>query len=223
LRENSDFGPYHIIGPLGKGGMASVYKAYEAGLDRYVALKVLPAGFLHDDGFSERFRREAKVIARLEHPHIVPIHAFGIDEGTPWMAMRLISGGTVASELSAGPMARARAVRILEDVAEALDYAHAKGIVHRDVKPPNIHNVSEWCSDRYGSKVYAGATAADSSGPSGGTERVLRGGALNSKGKGLRVSLRNHLVPVSRSIFVGLRCARGGEDLSRSTEPSPRP
>jgi serine/threonine protein kinase len=83
LRENTHFGPYLITGTLGKGGMASVYRAYETDLDRYVALKVLPAGLLQDDSFSERFRREAKVIARLEHPHIVPIHAFGINKGSP--------------------------------------------------------------------------------------------------------------------------------------------
>src|SRR5207237_9389637 len=74
------FGPYQILEPLGRGGMATVYKAYEPGLDRYVALKILPREFLHDEGFAERFRREAKVIARLEHPNIIPIHNFGIQE-----------------------------------------------------------------------------------------------------------------------------------------------
>ncbi|PYS95047.1 MAG: hypothetical protein DMF50_10285, partial [Acidobacteria bacterium] len=99
LASGATFGAYRIIEPLGRGGMASVYKAYEAALDRYVALKVLPGEFLHDETFAERFRREAKVVARLEHPNIIPIHAFGIEGGIPWMAMRLISGGPLSGRL----------------------------------------------------------------------------------------------------------------------------
>jgi len=92
LTAGSNIGPYRIIEPVGRGGMASVFKAYEASLDRYVALKVLPPEFLHDPNFAERFRREAQTVARLEHPQIIPIFAYDIDAetGTPWMAMRLI-------------------------------------------------------------------------------------------------------------------------------------
>jgi serine/threonine protein kinase len=99
LAPGATLGPYRVIEPLGKGGMATVYKAYEAALDRYVALKVLPAEFLHDETFAERFRREARVVARLEHPNIVPIHGSGIEEGMPWMAMRLVAGGTLSGQL----------------------------------------------------------------------------------------------------------------------------
>jgi len=132
------FGAYRIIEPLGRGGMASVYRAYEAALDRYVALKVLPGEFLHDETFAERFRREAKVVARLEHPNIIPIHAFGIEGGIPWMAMRLISGGALSSLLRSGRLTHERIITILRGAADALDYAHGKGVVHRDVKPQNI-------------------------------------------------------------------------------------
>jgi serine/threonine-protein kinase len=119
--------------------MASVYKAYEPGLDRSVAVKVLPAEFLHEPTFAERFRREAQVVAKLEHPNIIPIYAYGIDDGLPWMSMRLIGGGALHGILrQSGRLKPARLLHFVRSVAEALDYAHAAGVVHRDVKPQNI-------------------------------------------------------------------------------------
>jgi hypothetical protein len=140
LSAGSNVGPYRIIEPVGRGGMASVFKAYEASLDRYVALKVLPPEFLHDPTFAERFRREAQTIARLEHPQIIPIFAYDIDaaSGTPWMAMRLISGGSLSQRIKRGRLAPAECARILKDVGDALDYAHSAGVIHRDVKPQNV-------------------------------------------------------------------------------------
>lgn len=140
LQPGTTFGGFRIEEPLGRGGMASVYRAYEAGLDRYVAVKVLPAEFLHDPTFAERFNREARVVARLEHPNIIPIYNFGIDElgRIPWMSMRLIGGGALSSLIRRTRLPYERSLRILHGVAEALDYAHTKGVVHRDVKPQNI-------------------------------------------------------------------------------------
>jgi serine/threonine-protein kinase len=118
--------------------MATVYEAKEGKpLDRTVALKVLPPEFLHDETFAARFEHEARIVASLEHPNIVPIYASGIDDDVPWMSMRLFAEGNLASRLGR-PMPFAAAAKILRGVAEGLDHAHAHGVVHRDIKPSNI-------------------------------------------------------------------------------------
>jgi serine/threonine-protein kinase len=135
-------GPFRIERLLGKGGMATVYEAYEGGvLDRVVALKVLPPEFLHDGTFASRFAQEARFAAALEHSNIVPIYASGINGGIPWMSMRLLTGGTVADLLAdqnSSGVSGEQLWKILRGVAEALDYAHARGVIHRDIKPSNI-------------------------------------------------------------------------------------
>jgi TonB family protein len=138
FRSGSTLGPFRIIGLLGQGGMAEVYEAYDSSLDRSVALKVLPSEFLHDDSFARRFRQEGRFVARLEHPNIVPIYASGIDDAIAWMSMRLLSGGTLGALMQRERLSPERSVQILRAVANALDYAHARGVIHRDIKPTNI-------------------------------------------------------------------------------------
>ena len=138
LTSGTTLGPFVIVELLGKGGMATVYHAYETELDRDVALKVLPPEFLHDPSFARRFEREAQVVAKLEHPNIVPIYASGIDAGIPWMSMRHLAGGSLDSILKRERLGVTRVMELLRGVAEGLDYAHAHGVIHRDVKPSNI-------------------------------------------------------------------------------------
>jgi serine/threonine-protein kinase len=124
--------------PLGRGGMGVVYEAQDTDLDRAVALKVLPARFLHDQTFARRFAAEARVVASLEHPNIVPIYGAGIDSGVAWMSMRLFAGDTLSVLLERQRLAPLETVRLLRHVAAALDYAHGRGVIHRDIKPANI-------------------------------------------------------------------------------------
>lgn len=133
-----NIGPYRIISRLGQGGMATVYKAYHANLDRYVAIKALHPALKQDSTFLERFEREAKVIARLDHPNIVSIYDFNEHEGTPYLVMQFIEGQTLKARLKGGPLSVAHITHIVTSVGMALDYAHQQRVLHRDIKPSNI-------------------------------------------------------------------------------------
>ncbi|MBU1879895.1 MAG: serine/threonine protein kinase, partial [Chloroflexi bacterium] len=138
--EGKTLGQYQLTERLGKGGMAEVYKAYQPSLDRFVAIKVLHAYFAEEQDFRNRFQREARAVARLRHTNIVQIYDFGAEGDIYYMAMEFLDGGTLKQRLreSVGFMPRTEVLRIVERVAMALDYAHARGIYHRDVKPANI-------------------------------------------------------------------------------------
>jgi ligand-binding sensor domain-containing protein/predicted Ser/Thr protein kinase len=119
--------------------MATVFKAYQASMDRYVAVKILPSHFTQDETFMGRFTQEARTLARLEHPHILPVHDYGEQEGTTFLVMRYVEGGTLKEVITRhGPMELKEVLRVLSQVGRALDYAHSQGVVHRDIKPTNI-------------------------------------------------------------------------------------
>ncbi len=131
-------GPYRVIEQLGQGGMATVYKAYHAALDRYVAIKVLHPAFLEDSSFLTRFQREARLVAKLDHPNIVPIYDYAEHEGRPYLVMKFIEGETLKARLARGPIEPAEIGHIVETVGAALAFAHKRGILHRDIKPSNV-------------------------------------------------------------------------------------
>ncbi|WP_062984822.1 serine/threonine protein kinase [Nocardia anaemiae] len=138
-RAGTRFGPYELRTLLGRGGMGEVYEAYDTVKDRVVAIKLLPMALADDPRFQQRFRHESRVAARLAEPHVIPIHDWGEIDGVLYIDMRLVRGSDLRSVLrEKGPLSPTRAVGIIEQVASALDAAHAEGLVHRDVKPANI-------------------------------------------------------------------------------------
>lgn len=131
-------GRYQIKTEIARGGMATVYHAYDPRFERDVAIKVLPRALLHDPQFRVRFEREAKTIALLEHPAIVPVYDFGEEGEQPYIVMRLMAGGSLTDRLHKGPLGLQETAQIITRLASALDAAHARNIVHRDLKPGNI-------------------------------------------------------------------------------------
>jgi predicted ATPase/tRNA A-37 threonylcarbamoyl transferase component Bud32 len=133
----SSLGQYRIEGLIGSGGMATVFKAYQPILRRHVALKVLHNQFAQAADFSERFRREARIVAQLDHPNILQIYDFGEAGGVVFIVMPLVGGGTLKDHITHSSSVR-WCIQVLVQLAGALDYAHANGVIHRDVKPSNI-------------------------------------------------------------------------------------
>src|SRR5437870_1816171 len=137
VQEGATVGAYKIIERIGRGGMATVYRAYHPALDRFVAIKALPDFFADDPLYRERFQQEARSVAHLKHPNILEIFDFGYEDGLAYLVLELVDGGTLADRLGQ-PLDLREAVRLLSQVAGALDHAHQHGILHRDIKPSNI-------------------------------------------------------------------------------------
>jgi serine/threonine protein kinase len=136
--QGTPFGRYQLIELLGRGGMGEVWRAHDTAIDRMVAIKTLLPHFAQDKTFEQRFRREARVAARLDDPHVVPIYDVGEIDSRLFVAMRLVTGDDLQTLINHGPLDPGRAVHIIEHVASALHAAHKVGLVHRDVKPSNV-------------------------------------------------------------------------------------
>lgn len=138
MPDNLQFGQYIASEQIGQGGMATVYKAHHARLDRYVAIKVMHNVFLQDETFRTRFEREARIVARLEHPNIVPIYDYSEQDGNPYLVMKCIEGMTLKQRAFKTTLTLNDILLLLTPIADALDYAHRQGVLHRDMKPSNI-------------------------------------------------------------------------------------
>lgn len=137
----TQLGDYKIEARIGRGGMARIYRAYQPSVQRYVAVKIIATDLAEEQDlrvFRERFAREAKVVASLEHTHILPIYDYGIVNDTAYLVMRLLDGGSLSDLIADGPIPLERVGDIFSQVARGLAYAHSKGIIHRDLKPANI-------------------------------------------------------------------------------------
>ncbi|MDP7532412.1 MAG: serine/threonine-protein kinase, partial [SAR202 cluster bacterium] len=138
LPPGSRLGRYRVVELIGRGGMATVFRALDPNLDRYIAVKVLPSYYTDDPTFVERFAQEAQTVARLRHANILQIYDFGEDKGFTYIVTELVTGGTLQDKLGVDPISGEETLRLMGPLAEGLDYAHSQGIVHRDLKPANV-------------------------------------------------------------------------------------
>lgn len=132
------FGAYEIAAPLGEGGMAAVYKAYQPAMKRFVAVKVLSRKLAESSEFTNRFQREAIMLAQLQHPHILPVFDYGQVDGYSYIVMPFLQNGTLAELLETRRRSLTEIYQIMTQIGGALGYAHARGMIHRDVKPSNV-------------------------------------------------------------------------------------
>ncbi len=141
LKEGARLGPYEILAPLGAGGMGEVYRARDTRLDRTVAIKVLPEHLAQNPEARQRFEREARAVASLNHPHICVLHDIGQQDGIDFLVLEYLEGETLAQRLERGPLPLDQVLRYGAQIADALDKAHRKGVTHRDLKPGNMTGV----------------------------------------------------------------------------------
>ena len=171
LAVGTRLGPYQILSVIGAGGMGEVYRARDPHLNRDIALKILPELFALDPDRVARFKREAQVLASLNHPHIAAIYGFEETNGIQALALELVDGPTLADRIAQGPIPIDEALPIARQIAEALEAAHERGIIHRDLKPANIKLRPDGTV-----KVldFGLAKAVEPVAPVGGTRRLRR-------------------------------------------------
>ena len=131
-------GGYEVLEKIGSGGTATVYRAYQPGINRFVAIKVMRDNIAVDDKDVARFHREARLVAQLEHVHILPVYDFDGSHRPPYIVMRYLEGGTLEAIMQQGPLPLNQVAYLLEQIGAALSYAHRQGVIHRDIKPANI-------------------------------------------------------------------------------------
>jgi serine/threonine protein kinase len=161
LGPGTRLGPYEVIAPIGAGGMGEVYRARDTKLNRDVALKVLPEAFAADADRLARFKREAQVLASLNHPHIAAIYGFENSGSTHALVLELVEGPTLADRIAKGAIPLDESLPIAKQIAEALEAAHEQGIIHRDLKPANIKIRDDGTVKGVGFWVGAGNGARD--------------------------------------------------------------
>lgn len=169
-------GQYRIKAILGKGAMATVFKAHQPSLDRYVAIKVLPPSFAAENpAFTKRFQREARAIARLYHPNILPVYDFGIYRDYSYIVMRYVEGARSLTQVIPAALTTEQIIDLISQVASGLAYAHAQGVIHRDVKPSNVLMDAGWAllSDFGLVKVHEVATQLTDAGKGIGTPAYM--------------------------------------------------
>src|SRR5258708_15042317 len=133
-----NLGQYHVIRLIGEGGMAAVYLARQDSMKRDVAIKAIKTNLIDMEDFAQRFEREAQIVASLSHGHILKVFDYGRFEDAVYLVMELLPGGSLAQLIEKGPLPLDRIALYLDQIAGALDYAHQKGIIPRDLKPPNV-------------------------------------------------------------------------------------
>ncbi|HEY6759827.1 MAG TPA: serine/threonine-protein kinase, partial [Baekduia sp.] len=139
LQPGDEFAGYRVTGVAGRGGMGVVYRAEQLDLQRPVALKLIATPLARDEAFRERFVRESRAAAAIDHPNVVPVYSAGEDDGRLYLAMRFVDGENLRTLVHReGPMEPARAASVIAQIGNALDAAHARGLVHRDIKPANV-------------------------------------------------------------------------------------
>jgi branched-chain amino acid transport system substrate-binding protein len=221
-------GQYRIVEQIGKGGMATVYKAFQPSLNRYVAIKVLPPLHAELPGFSERFKREAESVANLNHPNILPVFDYGQDKGYSYIAMRCVEGARTLKEVMGDHLSLRQAADLIGQLAAALDCAHCQGIVHRDVKPANVLMDGEWAllTDFGLARMTEASVKLTGSGVGVGTPAYMS----PEQGQGLEVDLRSDIYSLGIILFEMLtgQIPHDAETpfaiiLKRVTEPLPMP